>query len=101
MEIKDTSKLDTVLVPVRVDLGRAHCNSQLNSRHFKPSGYPSQNLGVRKVCIVESRGVHQDNIPTAIRVGTPDRLYRLCLGFQAVAYHSPRFHLPSGIAHEL
>ena len=58
MEIKDTSKLDTALVPVSVDLGRASCYSQLDSRLFKPSGYLSQNLSVRKVRIIESRGIH-------------------------------------------
>ena len=59
MEIKDTSKLNTVPVTVRVDLGQTRSYSQLNSRPFEPTSYLFQNIGVRKECVVvESGGIH-------------------------------------------
>ena len=58
MEVKDTSKLDTYLVPVRGDLSEAHTYSQPNSHLFEPIGYLFQSPGVRMSCTVESGGIH-------------------------------------------
>lgn len=99
MEVKDTSKLDTSLVPVRFDLGEARTYSQLNSRLFEPIGYFFQNLGVRKGCIVESGGIHQDNTPAPIRIETPDGLYHFRRESPPGAQHSPR--LRSCTVHKL
>ena len=101
MEVKDTSKLDTLLVPVRVDLGEARSYPQLNSRLFEPTGYLFQNLDVRKGYIVESGGIHQDNIPAPVRIETPDWLYRFRPGSQPGTYHGSRLRLPSCTVHKL